>query len=253
MLVTTHSSSLSSLLFHHPLSRHTHSLIHSLSCAHSLIHSSSFNNTCTTLYQYSLPQTFNHPLFYEFTLTSPGTSRDHVGPLLEVLVCVIDGLTMTNDRHIPLLREVIKQVLIPLHRPDEMVEWRDQIPVLQRYHEPLVMCLVAVIEKSRSTRTRANSSTSFSKNIGATGDVPSSSLIADATTAPIAAAASSSSSSLSSVYSSDIPTLSPTLFVDIITGIIAMWPSSFSANTPKVPPHTLSIQHNLSVQYFLSI
>lgn len=89
-----------------------------------------------------------------------GSSRDHVGPLLEVLLCVVEGLQASQDNS-ALLRELTAHVLLPLHCPNEMVEWRDQIPVLQRYHEPLVLCLAAVIEKSSSTGLQEDATNVF--------------------------------------------------------------------------------------------
>ena len=81
-----------------------------------------------------------------------GSSRDHVGPLLEVLLCIVEGL-QDSQSNAAVLRDLTSLILIPLHRPDEMIEWRDQIPVIQRYHEPLVLCLAAVIQKSSATGT----------------------------------------------------------------------------------------------------
>ena len=40
-------------------------------------------------------------------------------------------------------------VLLPLHAPGEMVEWRDQVPVLQSYHEALVQCVVRLAIRDR--------------------------------------------------------------------------------------------------------
>lgn len=44
---------------------------------------------------------------------------------------------------------LLHRVLLPLHRVNEMYEWRDQVPLLQRYHEPLVFCLVQYLERDR--------------------------------------------------------------------------------------------------------
>ena len=75
-----------------------------------------------------------------------GRSRDHVAALLEVLICIIEGFTRPlQGAHIGLLQ----LVLMPLHKPNEMVEWRDQIPILQQYHGQLVRCLKTLIEKSK--------------------------------------------------------------------------------------------------------
>ena len=47
-------------------------------------------------------------------------------------------------------RLLLANVLLPLHKNNEMYEWRDQIPLLQLYHEPLVFCLVQYLERDRS-------------------------------------------------------------------------------------------------------
>jgi hypothetical protein len=59
--------------------------------------------------------------------TDGGNSRDHIAPLLEVLICIIEGFTYLKTVH----TDLIMQIIMPLHSPNEMVEWRDQIPVLQ--------------------------------------------------------------------------------------------------------------------------
>jgi hypothetical protein len=118
-----------------------------------------------------------------------GSSRDHVGPLLDVLLCIVEGLQVSPS-NAAILRDLTTHVLLPLHRPDEMIEWRDQIPVLQRYHEPLVLCLAAVIQHCSEAGSEAGTD-------------------------------------------SDNDTDSTGVFVDIIAGIVATWPSSFSSNTPK--------------------
>jgi hypothetical protein len=54
-------------------------------------------------------------------------------------------------------RSLLLATLLPLHKSNEMYEWRDQIPLLQIYHEPLVFCIVQV-------RWRVLSIKSFSVN-----------------------------------------------------------------------------------------
>ena len=46
-----------------------------------------------------------------------------------------------------LRREILIEVLIPLHLPNDMILWRDQVPVLQNYHEDLVRCILCLIDK----------------------------------------------------------------------------------------------------------
>jgi hypothetical protein len=38
--------------------------------------------------------------------------------------------------------------LFPLHKPNEMVLWRDQIPIIQSYHEYLVKCIVGICDRT---------------------------------------------------------------------------------------------------------
>jgi hypothetical protein len=42
---------------------------------------------------------------------------------------------------------LLHDVLLPLHKPNAMVLWRDQLPVLQVYHESLVRCVLALVDK----------------------------------------------------------------------------------------------------------
>lgn len=53
---------------------------------------------------------------------------------------------------------LLKKILVPLHTPHEMVLWRDQIPMLSLYHEPLVLCIV---ELCRRISTSAQSKGTF--------------------------------------------------------------------------------------------
>ena len=46
------------------------------------------------------------------------------------------------------LLELYREVLLPLHRPNGFFEWRDQLPLLQTYHEPLMACLLALLRRN---------------------------------------------------------------------------------------------------------
>lgn len=74
--------------------------------------------------------------------------RAHVGVLLQVLHNIISN-TPANRPSLLAYRTLLENVLLPLHAPNEMIDWRDQIPVLQRFHEPLVACLVKLAEKEK--------------------------------------------------------------------------------------------------------
>lgn len=78
-----------------------------------------------------------------------GKTRAHVQHVLKLLQAVISGFQVTNDREVyEERRKLLVDVLIPLHLPNEMIEWRDQIPVVQLYHEDLVKCVVSLAQKS---------------------------------------------------------------------------------------------------------
>lgn len=81
-----------------------------------------------------------------------GNSRSHVAHLLELLLPILSGLSASETsfrNQKAVLSELLTEVLMPLHTPNEMIEWRDQIPVLQIYHEQLVRCIVKLVEKDR--------------------------------------------------------------------------------------------------------
>ena len=139
-----------------------------------------------------------------------GASRDHVAPLLEVLQCIINGFLSPLDRaH----RGLLLRVLMPLHQPNEMVEWRDQVPVLQLYHPQLVCCLKALIEKSdriESAASCANASTSsYSTDV-------------------------TQESGDQNPRSREIPHQGPrSLLPAVIKSLLSYWPLAHAANTPK--------------------
>lgn len=72
----------------------------------------------------------------------------NINPLLRLIGDIISGTSLGHDRRQQQRahRHLLASVLMPLHQPNQMVEWRDQIPVLQLYHESLVRCLVRLVE-----------------------------------------------------------------------------------------------------------
>lgn len=88
-------------------------------------------------------------------------TRGHVSHCLDLLHCIITGLDMNTVSHTHdgeaahfTYSRLLHDVLLPLHKPNSMVLWRDQVPVLQLYHEPLVRCMVALVEKDSLLRRR---------------------------------------------------------------------------------------------------
>jgi hypothetical protein len=85
-----------------------------------------------------------------------GQGRSHVAPLLKILHTIIAGLPLLlspQTAQYEIRYELLVNVLLPLHLPNEMIEWRDQIPIIQQYHEELVRCVVTLIEKTYTNIT----------------------------------------------------------------------------------------------------
>ena len=82
-------------------------------------------------------------------------TRGHVTHCLDLLHCIIAGLDIADSEaaHFTFGR-LLHDVLLPLHKPNSMVLWRDQVPVLQLYHEPLVRCMLALVERDSLLRNR---------------------------------------------------------------------------------------------------
>ncbi|CAM9303063.1 unnamed protein product [Choristocarpus tenellus] len=68
----------------------------------------------------------------------------HIAEVLEVLRHVVKGFAPTlHQAHLRLLTDI----LLPLHMPNDMAVWRDQLPLIGTYHEELVKCIVPFIER----------------------------------------------------------------------------------------------------------
>ncbi len=75
-----------------------------------------------------------------------------ISPILETLGQIARGFQA------PLLdvhRDLLTHILLPLHEPNQMAEWRDQLPILAEYHEPLVYIIVQILDKERSLTPEA--------------------------------------------------------------------------------------------------
>jgi hypothetical protein len=94
--------------------------------------------------------------------TDSGDARNHVNYLLQILHSVISGFVplKENEENDPMIsqhnetlyflrKEILMEILIPLHLPNEMIVWRDQIPVIQLFHEDLCRCVIALLEKCK--------------------------------------------------------------------------------------------------------
>lgn len=63
-----------------------------------------------------------------------------ISPTLKLLRRILLGSSSNHDSLLPLL--------IDLHKPDAIILWRDQTPVLDLYHEPLCQCLALLVQKN---------------------------------------------------------------------------------------------------------
>mmetsp|Transcript_54617 Transcript_54617/g.63060 ORF Transcript_54617/g.63060 Transcript_54617/m.63060 type:complete len:1167 (+) Transcript_54617:89-3589(+) len=79
------------------------------------------------------------------------TTSSGIAMTLRILYRIILGITeKKSDRQISLCKShehLLFHHLIPLHRPNSMVLWRDQTSLLELYHEPLVQCIAALVRK----------------------------------------------------------------------------------------------------------
>ncbi len=75
-----------------------------------------------------------------------------ISPILDVLGQIIRGF------QVPLLdihRDLLVHVLLPLHEPNQMAEWRDQLPLITEYHDSLVYAIVQMLDKEPSLAPEA--------------------------------------------------------------------------------------------------
>jgi len=76
-----------------------------------------------------------------------GSSRLHVAPLLQLLLAIITGLRRDKIAA-QVMTCLLVDVLLPLHLPNEMLDWRDQKPAISSYHSVLVQCMLSAINAS---------------------------------------------------------------------------------------------------------
>ncbi|KAL3918336.1 MAG: hypothetical protein SGILL_004286, partial [Bacillariaceae sp.] len=73
------------------------------------------------------------------------TSSSGIAMTLRILYRILLGTP--PKRLLKSHEQVLFQHLIPLHRPNSMVLWRDQTSLLDLYHEPLVQCIAVLLQK----------------------------------------------------------------------------------------------------------
>jgi hypothetical protein len=84
---------------------------------------------------------------------SENTSCSGVAMTLRILHRILMGIekNTTDQPSKPSLckshEHLLFHHLIPLHRPNSMLLWRDQTPLLELYHEPLVQCVAILLKQ----------------------------------------------------------------------------------------------------------
>jgi hypothetical protein len=79
------------------------------------------------------------------------TTSSGIAMTLRFLHRILLGITQSKpDNQISLCKShehLLFHHLIPLHRPNTMVLWRDQSSLMELYHEPLVQCIATLLKK----------------------------------------------------------------------------------------------------------
>lgn len=64
--------------------------------------------------------------------------RVNISPLLQLVYAIISGVATCDSSSVDVFSNLLNKLLLPLHEPNYMIEWRDQVAVIQPYHEILV-------------------------------------------------------------------------------------------------------------------
>lgn len=80
------------------------------------------------------------------SLRQENTQAAGIGLTLHVLYRILLGVPSEGELQ-QSHRQLLFQHLIPLHKPNALVLWRDQTCVLELYHEPLTRCVAVLLQK----------------------------------------------------------------------------------------------------------
>ncbi|GAX24087.1 hypothetical protein FisN_9Hh339 [Fistulifera solaris] len=82
------------------------------------------------------------------SLRQENTQAASIALSLRLLRLILLGVSPESfDQNNLIYRQLITQHLMPLHKTNAVVLWRDQTPVIELYHEALTQCLATMIQK----------------------------------------------------------------------------------------------------------
>jgi len=92
---------------------------------------------------------FLHTIISGLSITDPAQRSTHSESITDGTIDDMDGVDAWRDYRLVThgYKHLLASIILPLHTPNEMVQWRDQIPVLQTYHESLVRCLLRLVDR----------------------------------------------------------------------------------------------------------
>ncbi len=89
----------------------------------------------------------DHPSVSKF---EAGFTKIHVESLLKLLNSILSGI---SGALLPTHFDIMRLVLLPLHKPNDFIEWRDQKPCIEPYFDSLVKCCAKLIELDKKHPT----------------------------------------------------------------------------------------------------
>mmetsp|Transcript_8132 Transcript_8132/g.15309 ORF Transcript_8132/g.15309 Transcript_8132/m.15309 type:complete len:1234 (+) Transcript_8132:111-3812(+) len=81
------------------------------------------------------------------------TGAAFVEPLLKIVLRILRGIRGSENGNYVVpesYKHLLREVLLPLHKPSGMTLWRDQQPLLGLYHKVLVQCIGALVSLDKS-------------------------------------------------------------------------------------------------------
>ena len=88
---------------------------------------------------------------------------------LKMLDKILSGM---GDNVLESHERLLTQHLLPLHRPNGLVLWRDQTSLLELYHEPLVQCIAILLQRQQQQEQQLATNSNVSNDSTTTSWIP---------------------------------------------------------------------------------